>query len=115
MFPMVFRLPPMDDVNHETHDKDGEDTQSSLGVGRRGNVVPRTGAGQGNPSSEASIEGVRIGTPRNTRTTGTPSQSSNFSELMQFMLMRANSENRTEQRRHQEREELEERRCHERE
>jgi hypothetical protein len=110
-------LPPMEDANQDTQNEDGEDiTESSLGGGGGGNVTPQVGAGQvNNPSSEASMAGIRIRTPRNTRTAGTSSQSSNFSELMQFMLMRAESENRMEQQRRQEREEIEERRRRERE
>jgi hypothetical protein len=106
-------LPPMEDVDHDPPNEDGEDTtESSMGVGGGGGNV--RGGGNVVPS-EGSIAGVRVRTPRSNRTAGTPSQSTNFSELMQFMLMRADNEQRMEQRRRQEREEIEERRRRERE
>ena len=109
-------VPPIDDVNHDTQNEDGEDTtENPSGVGGGGNATPRSGVRQGNRSAEASIAGVRVRIPRNTRTAGTPSPSSNFSELMQFIVMRADSESRIEQRRREECVELEERRRRERE
>ncbi len=106
-------LPPIEDVDQEPHNEDGENTtESSLGVGGGGGNA----RGGGNVAlSERSIAGIRVRTPRSNRVAGTPSQSTNFSELMQFMMMRADNEQRMEQRRRQEREEIEERRRRERE
>ena len=54
-------IPPMDDVNHDTQNEDGEDTtENSSGVGGGGNVTPRSGVRQGNRSAEASIAGVKF-------------------------------------------------------
>ena len=109
-------IPRIDDVNHDTQNYDKEDTtENSSGLGGGGNVTPRSGVQQGNRSAEASIVGVRVRIPRSNRTARTPLQSSNFSELMQFMVMRADSESRMEQHRREECEELEERRRGERE
>ncbi len=103
--------PPIDDVNQDIQNEVGEDiTESSLGVA----TSPHGGGGNRNPLTGASIASARICTPRNQRNSGT-SPTSQFYDLMQFMLMRSESEGKQEQQRRQEREELEDRRRQERE
>ena len=61
-----------------------------------------------------SIEGMHVRTPR--RNVPSPSsQSINFPELMQYMMMHSDEENHMEQRHHEEREELKDRRHREQE
>jgi hypothetical protein len=53
-------------------------------------------AGRGNHTTVTALVGARIHTPRNSRNAGTPSQSSNSSELRLFMLMHVDTKNLTE-------------------
>jgi hypothetical protein len=111
----------MGETNAASWNEDGEDnSESSLGVG--GNVTPNSGvaivvAGDGHLTAGISLAlaGARIRTPRNSKNTGTASQFSNFSELMQFTLMHAGTKNLMEQRCHKERGDAEDRHRHERE
>jgi hypothetical protein len=99
--------------------EDGED--GGLSTSNDGGVVNRvadrvSGSVTGFSTSVATpLVGTRIRSPRFPRNAGTASQSSNFSELMQFMMMRADADNRAEQQCQQEREALEDRRRRERE
>jgi len=72
-------------------------------------IVPRLPPHQESSSLDVtqrhSLEGLRICTPRRNVTLSSSTQSVNFSEIFQFMLMRADEENRIE-RRHQEEREL---------
>ena len=94
-------------------------------------VVQRPGVGAPNQSAIArsasnnerdsdavqrpSIEGVRIRTPRRNVASSSNQAVSNFNEFVQFMMVRADAEARSERRRQEEREEMEERRRRERE
>jgi hypothetical protein len=74
-----------------------------------------SGSGQVRGSSSVAgtpLVGTRIRTPRQPQGVGI---AGNLSDVMQFMLMRAEVENQAEQRRRQEREDLEDRRRRERE
>ena len=112
---VVEGLPPMEDINVGAEPpEDGEDgnVASSTGgskqdTGAGGSVarMPWTAAavvGEG-------IAGVLVQTLRQSRYTHASLQTSNFSDLMQFMIMQAEMESAMEQRHHQEHEDSKER------
>ena len=85
-------------------------------VGNTSNEVLSTEARTPIPGAEATaIAGIRVRTPRQARSTHVQSTQPSLSDLMQFMLVRADTESRLEQRRRQDREDQEDRRRRERE
>ena len=111
----VPQLPPL--VNLGVGGAIEEENGGAGGVSVEGGESSvRTGQSRASQSAATTpLVGSRIRTPRQNRNAGASGNSSTFSDMMQFILMRAEVDNQAEQRRRQEREELEERRRRERE
>ena len=104
---VVPALQPMDGAEPSEDGKNGN-TAASVGGGELGASGDASAGGSvaGMPRAVTAVMGVgiagaRVRTPRQSRAHGS-SQSSNFSELTQFMLMQAEIESTVEQRHRQE-------------
>ncbi len=84
-------------------------------VGNSSNEVVTTEVRTPVPGTGNTIAGIRVRTPRQARSTHVQSNQPSLSDLMQVMLVRADTESRLEQRRRQDREDQEDRRRRERE
>ena len=85
-------------------------------VGNTSNEVVSTEVRTPVPGTDTNtIAGICVRTPRQARSTHVQSTQPSLTDLMQFMLVRADTESRLEQRRRQDREDQEDRRRRERE
>jgi hypothetical protein len=103
----VPQIPPIGDIDvHAVVQR--EDGGSANASNKGGASLTATGQGRNNASNAGTpLVEARIHTPRQAHTAGS---GGNVSELMQFMLMRAEAGNQADQHRHQEREDMEDRR-----
>lgn len=114
-------IPPLEDGDEVDHSESGNGEDPSVAapvVLRAPAVPPNVQATTPVVSRLANLAGTRIRTPRHARNTAASLNSgpgSSMTELMQFMLMRSEAENRMDLQRRQEREEQEDRRRRERE
>ncbi len=98
---------------------EGESNADQEAIGESAPVIPVVQRHQESSgldvSQRSSLEGLRIRTPRRNVTSSLSTQSVNFPEIFQFMVMRADEENRMERRHQEEREFAEDRRRREHE
>ena len=107
--------PPSNEGDGE-HEAVQEPTQESPpGVPSLPPLLPLRESSRLDVPQRPSVEGLRIRTPRRNVTSSSSTHSVNFPEIFQFMLMRADEENRLERRRQEERELAENMRRRERE
>ena len=101
------------------NENDGERNADQEPIGESAPVIPVVQRHQESSgldvSQRSNIEGLRIRTPRRNVTSSSLTQSVNFQEIFQFMVMRADEENCIERRRQEEREFAEDRHRRERE
>ena len=125
-------LPTMEDESVNENNQGLAESDDAVSQGGVAGSMPtgRTPSADGNALNEivlteatmpvlgtqsSSTAGIRVRTPRHARSTPVQSGQSSLSDLMQFMLVRADTESTFEQRRRQEREDVEDRRRRERE